>query len=108
MAASPPWLRGRSSLPPNSPAHAYGLGLGLANGWYGHTGELPGFNTVLQHHLHDGITLVVMANSDIKAGDCPADAPALPNGPTTGPCDDPAVHIANALADALGEPLVAK
>jgi D-alanyl-D-alanine carboxypeptidase len=96
------------SIPPNSPARAYGLGLGLANGWYGHTGELPGFNTVIQHHLAKGITLVVMANSDIKAGDCPADAPALPDGPRSGPCDDPAVHIADALADALGAPLAAR
>ncbi|MFN8620274.1 MAG: serine hydrolase domain-containing protein [Chloroflexota bacterium] len=95
------------SIPPNSPSRAYGLGLGLSNGWYGHTGELPGYNTVLQRHPEAGITLVVMANSDIKAGDCPADAPALPGGPKAGPCEDPAVHVANAVSEALGLPLVA-
>jgi D-alanyl-D-alanine carboxypeptidase len=95
------------SIEPNTPERAYGLGLGFANGWYGHTGELPGFNTVLQHHLDDGITVIVLANSDIKAGDCPADAPALPDGPKDGPCEDPAVHLANALTAALGVPLVA-
>jgi D-alanyl-D-alanine carboxypeptidase len=94
------------SIEPNTPERAYGLGLGFANGWYGHTGELPGFNTVLQHHLDDGITVIVLANSDIKAGDCPADAPALADGPKDGPCDDPAVHLANALTAALGVPLV--
>lgn len=92
-------------IPPNSPARAYGLGLGLANGWYGHTGELPGYNTVLQHHLDRGITIVVLVNSDIKSGECPADAPTLAGGRTEGPCEDPAVHIANALTATLGYPL---
>jgi D-alanyl-D-alanine carboxypeptidase len=93
------------SIPPNSPSRAYGLGIGLANGWYGHTGELPGYNTVVQRQRDAGITLVVMADSDIKAGDCTPDKPALPTGPKAGPCDDPAVHIANAISDALGLPL---
>ena len=91
---------------PQSAARAYGLGLGLALGWYGHTGELPGYNTVVQHHAASGTTLVVMVDSDIKSGECPDDAPTTPGGRTTGPCEDPAVHIANALADAAGHPLV--
>ena len=94
------------TIPPNSPARAYGSGLGLALGWYGHTGELPGYNTVLQHHLDEDITIVVMVNSDIKSGDCPADAPTVEGGRTDGPCEDPAVHIANTLTAALGFPLV--
>lgn len=94
------------SIPPNSPTRAYGLGLGLAYDWYGHTGELPGYNTVIQHNLTEDMTLVVMVNSDIKSGDCPPEAPTTPGGRTTGPCEDPAVHIANTLADALGFPLV--
>ncbi|WP_350347659.1 serine hydrolase domain-containing protein [Agromyces sp. G08B096] len=91
---------------PQSPARAYGLGLGLALGWYGHTGELPGYNTVVQHHPESGTTLVVMANSDIKSGECPPGAPTTPGGRTTGPCSDPAVYLADALAAALGLPLV--
>jgi D-alanyl-D-alanine carboxypeptidase len=94
------------SIPPNTPAFAYGLGLGLANGWYGHTGELPGYNTAMQHHLDEGITVIVMVNSDIRSGDCPADAPTVEGGRTDGPCEDPAVHVANALTAALGHPLV--
>lgn len=93
-------------IPPNSPARAYGYGLGLANGWYGHTGELFGYNTVLQHHLDEDITVVVMANSDIRSGDCPSDTPTVPGGRTEGPCADPAVYIADGLTAALGLPLV--
>lgn len=94
------------TVPPNTPSRAYGLGIGLANGWYGHTGELPGFNTVLQRHPDKGFTLVVMANSDIKSGECPPGSPVLPNGITEGPCNDPAVHVANQISVALGVPLV--
>ncbi|UOE44150.1 serine hydrolase domain-containing protein [Agromyces larvae] len=65
---------------PQSEARAYGLGLGLALGWYGHTGELPGYNTVVQHHPETGTTLIVMVNSDIKSGECPADARPRPAG----------------------------
>lgn len=92
------------SIPPNTEARAYGLGLGLSNGWYGHTGELPGYNTVMQHHLAEGVTLIVMANSDIKAGDCPPDAGDLPGGPRVGRCSDPAVHVAEVISAALGLP----
>lgn len=91
---------------PQSPSRAYGLGLGLALGWYGHTGELPGYNTVVQHHPETDTSLVVMVNSDIASGDCPAGAAVTPGGRITGPCEDPAVYIANALADAIGLPLV--
>ena len=102
---SVPVYLGEGRSAPQSAARSYGLGLGLALGWYGHTGELMGFNTVVQHHIDDDITLIVMVNSDIKSGECPADAPTAVGGRTTGPCEDPAVHIANALAGALGHPL---
>ena len=39
------------TMPLNSPIRAYGSCLVLALGWYGHTGELSRYNTVLQHHL---------------------------------------------------------
>lgn len=90
---------------PQSPARAYGLGLGLALDWYGHEGELPGFNTYVQHYEPEGITLVVMVNSDISSGQCSSDTPTVPGGRTTGECDSPASHIGIALAEALGYPL---
>jgi D-alanyl-D-alanine carboxypeptidase len=102
---SVPVYTGEGQSAPQSASRSYGLGLGLALGWYGHTGELMGFNTVVQHHIGDDITLVVMVNSDIKAGECPDGAPITVDGRTTGPCEDPAVHIANALAAPLEHPL---
>ncbi|WP_127792568.1 serine hydrolase [Agromyces sp. LHK192] len=91
---------------PQTPARAYGLGLGLALGWYGHDGTMPGFNTVLQHHLESGTTLIVMTDSDIKSGECPEGSEVLPDGRTTGECTEPAVHIGHALAEVVGHPLV--
>ena len=91
---------------PQSPARAYGLGLGLANDWYGHEGELPGFNTYVQHYEPEGITLVVMANSDILSGsDCTEDQPTVPSNPGVGRCQSPASRIGEALTDALGYPI---
>ncbi len=93
-----------TDVPPNSPERSYGIGIGAQQGWYGHSGELPGFNTLVQHHLDEGITVVVLANSDIKSGECPPDLGALPDGRTTGPCKDPAIFIGDALTAAMGLP----
>ena len=101
-----PVYTGPDSSAPQTPARAYGLGLGLALDWYGHEGELPGFNTYVQHYEPEGITLVVMANSDISSGsDCGPDKPTVPSNPGVGPCLTPTSRIAYALADALGYPL---
>jgi len=54
-----------STVPPNSPAMAYALGFGVSNGWIGHTGELPGFNTSIQFDPRTRTTVLVMVNSDI-------------------------------------------
>ncbi len=88
------------------PEHDYGWGLQRANGWWGHTGELPGYNTFMYHRLDEGLTVVVLVNSDIKSGDCEGDAIAAttPGGRTTGPCVDPAVHVADLVTAALGFP----
>ncbi|MBM7503739.1 serine hydrolase domain-containing protein [Agromyces aurantiacus] len=101
-----PVYTGEGSSAPQSPARAYGLGMGLALGWYGHDGTMPGFNTVLQHHLESGTTVIVLANSDIKSGECPDGTGTVPDGRASGPCSDPAVFIGNALAAAVGHPLV--
>ncbi|WP_395244123.1 serine hydrolase domain-containing protein [Agromyces sp. MMS24-K17] len=100
-----PVYTGEGTTAPQSPARAYGLGMGLALGWYGHDGTMPGFNTVLQHHLESGTTLIVLANSDIKSGECP-EGTTVDGGRTTGTCSDPAVFIGNALAEVVGHPLV--
>lgn len=91
---------------PQTPARAYGLGIGVALDWYGHEGELPGFNTYVQHYEPEGITLVVMANSDIFSGsDCTESQATVPENPGIGPCTSPASRIGNALGAALGYPL---
>ena len=102
-----PVVTGPDTTAPQTPARAYGQGLGLALDWYGHEGELPGFNTYVQHHEPEGVTLVVMVNSDISSGaDCTDDQPTLPDDPGIGPCLSPASRIGNALAAALELPLV--
>ena len=91
--------------PPLTAEKDYGIGLVNDHGWLGHTGELPGYNTVVSYHPELDATVVVEVNSDIPSGDCPADNPTLTDGPQGIPCADPAVRVFEALAEALGQPL---
>jgi D-alanyl-D-alanine carboxypeptidase len=91
--------------PPLTADKDYGIGLVNDHGWLGHTGELPGYNTVVSYHPELDATVVVEVNSDIPSGDCPADNPTLTDGPQGIPCADPAVRVFEALAEALGQPL---
>jgi len=101
-----PVYTGPGTTAPQTPARAYGMGLGLALGWYGHEGELPGFNTYVQHHAESGTTLVVMVNADIFSGSgCTEGQATVPSNPGIGPCRSPASRIGVALAAALGTPL---
>lgn len=79
-----------SSVPPNSPAMAYALGFGVSNGWIGHTGELPGFNTSIQYDPKSQTVVVVMVNSDIASVS------------SAGKQIDPAPTISGELIAALG------
>jgi D-alanyl-D-alanine carboxypeptidase len=98
-----------SDLPPlnQSPLNGdlgYGIGLMNDQGWIGHNGELPGYNTYLLYHPELDATVAVAVNSDIPSGDCPDDKPTMTDGPRGIPCDDPADRIFRALAEALGKP----
>lgn len=53
------------TLPPNTPQHKYGLGIGYDHGWLGHTGELPGYNTAAFYLPRLHATVVIEVNSDI-------------------------------------------
>lgn len=64
------------TLPPNTPQHKYGLGIGYDHGWLGHTGELPGYNTSASYLPSEKATIVVEVNSDISV-DHRDPAPAL-------------------------------
>ena len=56
------------TFPPNTPTKHYGLGIGEANGWLGHTGELPGYNVAAYYLPAKKAVIVVMVNSDIAVG----------------------------------------
>lgn len=58
----------KTTVPPNSPERSYGMGIVNTAGWLGHTGEIPGYNTVVNHDPATGTTIVVMVNSDITGG----------------------------------------
>lgn len=102
-----PVYAGPGKTAAQSPARAYGLGLGLALDWYGHEGEIPGYNTYVQHYEPEGITLVVMVNGDIFSGaNCSPSQTTVPSNPGIGQCQSAASRIGEALAAALGHPLV--
>ncbi|HYO33018.1 MAG TPA: serine hydrolase domain-containing protein [Nocardioidaceae bacterium] len=79
----------------------YGLAMGCVDGWVGHTGELPGYNTTLFYDTTTDTTVVVQANSDIASGDCPQ-SPTLADDPRRIVCSAPATRIFVALSKALG------
>jgi D-alanyl-D-alanine carboxypeptidase len=56
------------TVPANTPDRSYGMGIVNTAGWLGHTGEIPGYNTVLNYHPESGTTIAVMVNSDIPGG----------------------------------------
>lgn len=52
------------SPPPNSAAAGYGIGIGERDGWWGHDGDIPGYNSVLFHDYRTDTTVIVATNSD--------------------------------------------
>ncbi|WP_232248553.1 serine hydrolase domain-containing protein [Streptacidiphilus rugosus] len=62
-------------IPTGSPGLAYGLGVADFNGWIGHNGEVPGYETVDVYLPSERATLVVMVNTDVPYRNNPADAP---------------------------------
>ncbi|MFD9452805.1 serine hydrolase domain-containing protein [Streptomyces sp. NPDC059985] len=54
--------------PVGYPGVAYGLGIARVDGWLGHNGELPGYETIAAGLPGSGVTLVVLVNSDIDRG----------------------------------------
>ncbi|MFW0795063.1 serine hydrolase domain-containing protein [Gordonia sp. CPCC 205515] len=52
------------SPPPNGPTAGYGIGIGDRDGWWGHDGDLPGYNSVLFHNYDSDTTVIVLTNTD--------------------------------------------
>jgi len=82
-------------------AAGYGIAIGCIDGWVGHTGELPGYNTTVYYHAASDITVVVQTNSDIASGNC-AESLTLANDPRESVCSSPATRIFVAVTEALG------
>ncbi|MFC8225731.1 serine hydrolase domain-containing protein [Streptomyces sp. NPDC057287] len=54
------------TLPTGFPGTSYGLGIFETNGWIGHNGSIPGYETVTVHLPARKATLVIMINTDIQ------------------------------------------
>lgn len=52
------------NLPPLTPERNYAFGVGLTNGWWGHSGVIPGFNSLVLYRTDIGATIVVIVNND--------------------------------------------
>ena len=80
--------------------------MGCQNGWVGHVGELPGYNSTLFHHTASGTTVAVQTNSDMASGDC-TKTPLPADNPAKGmPCNTvPAGRVFQAVAEVLGHPI---
>ncbi len=81
----------------------YGYAVGCIDGWVGHTGEIPGYNTTVFHDTANDTTVIVLANSDIPTGDCSV-SKTLADNDTSIPCMSPATRVFVAVSEALGHP----
>lgn len=73
-------------IPGATDTRAYGLGLGIENGWLGHTGELPGFSTYVGYLPERRAVVVAAVNSDIATADG----------------EEPVTPVANQLKEIVG------
>ncbi len=81
----------------------YGFQMGCVDGWVGHTGTLPGYNTTLYYDTTTDSTVAVAVNSDINSGNCP-ESPTLTDDPRTAVCSSPATRVFAAVSTAMGHP----
>lgn len=65
---SPAMQRERFAAPDVPGNNGYGFGVHNILGWRGHTGEMPGFNTLVYHRPDVGATLVIMVGIDDVKG----------------------------------------
>ncbi|MET9680087.1 serine hydrolase domain-containing protein [Streptomyces coeruleorubidus] len=56
------------TLPTGYPGTTYGLGILETNGWIGHNGSIPGYETVTVYLPSQKATLVIMLNTDVMSG----------------------------------------
>lgn len=61
--------------PYGPPTFRYGLGIGYYNGWIGHTGSLPGYNTGVYYLPSKKAVLVIQTNTDTRLVITPGNPP---------------------------------
>jgi D-alanyl-D-alanine carboxypeptidase len=61
--------------PFGKPTFRYGFGIGYFNGWVGHTGSLPGYNTGVYYLPEKRAVLVIQTNTDTRRIITPGDPP---------------------------------
>lgn len=67
-----------SSPLPNDAQSGYGIGWGKRpDGYWGHSGTIPGFTTSLFHSYDDETTIIVVVNSDVPLASGEVPAPAV-------------------------------
>ena len=79
----------------------YGIAVGCIDGWFGHSGEMPGYNTSVFYDTTSDTVVIVQTNSDIASGDCPQ-SPTLTDDPRDAVCASPATRMFVALSTVLG------
>jgi D-alanyl-D-alanine carboxypeptidase len=82
-------------------AGGYGDAFGCIDGWLGHDGDLPGYNSSVFYDTASDTTVIVFVNSDIMSGTC-KESKTLPDNPSSGRCMALSTRIFVALSDALG------
>ena len=53
-----------TSPPLNTATSGYGIGIGNRDGWWGHDGDFPGYNTSLFHNYDSDTTIIIVINTD--------------------------------------------
>ena len=51
-------------LPPLSANNNYAFGVGFLNGWWGHVGTIPGYNTLVYYRPDIAASLIILVNTD--------------------------------------------
>lgn len=86
--------------------YSYGYALGCVDGWVGHTGELPGYNSATYFQTDSNTEVVILTNTETLSGDCSV-SPTMAGNPTNISCDAPTGRLLSAVAQVLGHPFTA-
>jgi D-alanyl-D-alanine carboxypeptidase len=95
-----------TSFPADRGTYSYGDALGCIDGWVGHTGELPGYNSAVYFQTDSNTVVAILTNTETLSGDCTT-SPTLASNQKGIPCNAPTGRILSAVGQALGHPFTA-